>query len=51
MRWTNEEIRKQHKAFILDHYQSWTDAAKMTAKLSGLELKDVLNALKEERET
>ena len=25
--WTKEQIRKQHRAFVLDHYQSWKDAA------------------------
>lgn len=48
--WTNEQIRKQHSVFVLDHYQSWKDAAIITAKLSGLSVEDVMNALKEEGE-
>ena len=51
MDWTKEQIRKQHRAFVLDHYQSWKDAAIITAKLSGWTVEDVMDALKEEGET
>ncbi len=51
MKWTNEKIRQQHRAFILDHYKSFMDAAKMVAKMTGLDLQTVLDVLAEKGET
>tara|TARA_R100001082_G_scaffold5440_1_gene3755 strand:+ start:3806 stop:3967 length:162 start_codon:yes stop_codon:yes gene_type:complete len=49
--WTNQQIRDQHRAFVLDHYRSFMDAAKMVAKMTGRDLETVLDVLAEERET